>query len=138
MLEKKFYEQKKKHTLSEFFSIEEENYQSIKIIRLEGVIYIPEAEEFERFMKSLDTDGFNRVIMNFRQVKQVPSLVFATIIQTYKRCHEKNGTLFLCSVPKALMRVFITMQFDKIFRIYDTEEEALLHQLNAIEDSCKG
>ena len=39
------------HTLSKYLSVEEETIDHVFIVRPEGAIYIPEAEQFDRFIK---------------------------------------------------------------------------------------
>ncbi|MFC1849210.1 STAS domain-containing protein [candidate division CSSED10-310 bacterium] len=114
------------HTLSKYLLVEEEIVENVFVVRPEGAIYIPEAEQFDRFIKGLLEKNIYSIVLNFEKVKQLPSLVFATIIQTYKECKKKEGDLRLCSIPPSLKRVFVTMQFDRIFQIYEQEEEAVL------------
>ncbi|MBN2385157.1 STAS domain-containing protein [bacterium] len=115
-----------KITISQYLTIEEECIDNAIIVRPEGAIYIPEAEHFDHFMKNILERQQYRLIINFQKVKQLPSLVFATIIQTYKSCQAQGGDLRLCSIPPTLMRVFITMQFDRIFAIFKNEADALM------------
>jgi anti-sigma B factor antagonist len=114
-----------KITLSKYLTLEQENVAGITVIRPEGVIYIPEAEQFDKYMReSLKLWNYS-LVLNFSRVKQLPSLVFATIIQTFKECQSHGGDLRFCSIPSSLMRVFVTMQFDRIFQIFDQEAEAV-------------
>lgn len=114
-----------KVTLSKYLTLEDELFGSVMVIRPEGAIYIPEAEYFDRFMKEIMQKNIFSLVINFSKVKQLPSLVFATIIQTYKECKSNDGDLRLCCIPPALMRVFVTMQFDRIFKIFDSEEASI-------------
>jgi len=116
---------KSRLTISNYLILEKEILDNVVIVRPEGAIYIPEAEQFDQFMKEIIKQENFLILLNFKKVRQLPSLVFATIIQTFKLCRSKGGDLRLCSIPPALMRVFVTMQFDRIFSIYQDEEEAI-------------
>ena len=70
------------------------------------------------------TDGVN-LIINFRNVKFLTSSALGLLIRISKRAYENNGKMLLCTIAPKIYQIFEITRLDKVFSIYDTQEQAL-------------
>jgi anti-sigma B factor antagonist len=66
-----------------------------------------------------------KMILNFENVQYMSSAVLGKLITLNKNILKEKGKLKLCSIDKNVFEIFSIMKLDKLFAIYDTEEEAL-------------
>lgn len=65
------------------------------------------------------------VIMNFKNLDFISSLVLAAMVYLLKLTKDKDGKLKLCELRDKVKEVFKVTDLDKVFEIYPTESEAL-------------
>ena len=66
-----------------------------------------------------------KMVLNFENVQYMSSAVLGKLITLNKSILAEKGKLKLCSIDKNVFEIFSIMKLDKLFAIYDTEEEAL-------------
>jgi len=65
------------------------------------------------------------VILNFKNLDFISSLVLAAMVYLLKLTKDKGGKLKLCELRDKVNEVFKVTDLDKVLEIYPTESEAL-------------
>ena len=66
-----------------------------------------------------------RVVLSFLGVKHLTSLVLGQLIQVHKRLVESGGEIRLADIDPQIYEVFAITHLDRLFKIYEREDEAL-------------
>jgi anti-sigma B factor antagonist len=66
-----------------------------------------------------------RILLDFRGVKFISSLLLAKLINFKKHCRSSHTDLKLCGVTPQVMEVIRMTRLDALFDIYSSEKEAL-------------
>ncbi len=78
----------------------------------------------DAFQAILDSDK-DKVILNFEKVNYIDSLGMSSLAGFAKKLSVKGGELVLCSLSPKLGSIFHIVKLGKVFRIFDTEDDAL-------------
>ena len=78
----------------------------------------------DAFQAILDSDK-DKVILNFEKVNYIDSLGMSSLAGFDKKLSVKGGELVLCSLSPKLGSIFHIVKLGKVFRIFDTEDDAL-------------
>ncbi len=70
----------------------------------------------------LSNDG-TKMILNLGNIKFIDSTGIGALISALKTARQNNGTFQLCSINEDVMSLISLMKLDKVFDIYDTEED---------------
>lgn len=65
-----------------------------------------------------------KVLINFENVEHLSSAALGTLININKRIKQKGGQLRLSNIDANIYEVFVITKLNKLFRIYDSAEEA--------------
>ncbi len=84
----------------------------------------PEAQQ--ELNGALGSDIFKRVVINVENVNFIASTGLRIILVMGKKLKASGGELVVCAMNKTTKSVFEMSGFTKLFKIFDTEEEALL------------
>lgn len=95
------------------------------IIDLQGEVDVYTAPELKQQIIDLLDSGSQRVIVNLQSVDYLDSTALGVLIGGLKRLRERNGSLDLICPNPRIKRIFEITGLDKIFDIYNTEEEAI-------------
>lgn len=95
------------------------------VISLTGRMDAVTASQFDKRLETLMAEGATHIIVNFRNLDYISSAGLQTILATAKKLENNNGEILLADLSGAVKEVFEISGFDTIFRIFDTEEEAL-------------
>ena len=66
-----------------------------------------------------------KLLLNFTDVKFMSSAVLGKLNNLNKKCKANGATLKLCNISPDIMQVFKITKLNKVFSIYESEEEAL-------------
>jgi len=80
---------------------------------------------FREEMKRLMQEGLQFAILDLQEVEYAASIGLGLLAYTLQSLHEAGGEMVLINVGPFLMKLFRTIQFDSIFNIADSVEEAL-------------
>ncbi|MGD9806946.1 MAG: STAS domain-containing protein [Deferribacterales bacterium] len=69
--------------------------------------------------------GVDAIIINFSKVSYLNSSGLRELIQILKLLKENNKILLLTSVNSEIMKIFTSTNLNRLFNIYDTNEDAL-------------
>ncbi len=65
------------------------------------------------------------VILDMEGIEAIDSSGLGTILFLAKKCRALGGDLKIVSIPPRVKRVFEIVNFDKIFRIFDSLDDAV-------------
>ena len=108
--------------------IEETKKGHVHIVYLSGRLDNPAAHELVKKLTALIESGEQNVLLNFENLTYISSSGLRALTGATQRMERKVGKLFLCSLKGLVKRVVVDItHFDKVFTIYETEEDALQH-----------
>ena len=65
------------------------------------------------------------IIVNLEHVDFMDSIALSTLVQGLKHALQAGGDLYLCRVQQPVQIIFELTRLDKVFQIFDTEENAV-------------
>ncbi len=65
-----------------------------------------------------------KILISFQQVEHLSSAALGTLISVNNKVKLKGGQLRLSDIDAQIYEVFVITKLSKLFRIYDTAEEA--------------
>jgi anti-sigma B factor antagonist len=99
----------------------------IKLVRIvsSSILREGEVEAFGQGLLALAEMPGQRVVLSFLGVQHLTSLVLGKLIHVHKRLAESGGELRLADIDPHIFEVFAITHLDRLFRIYEREDEAL-------------
>ncbi|MCX5677247.1 MAG: STAS domain-containing protein [Planctomycetota bacterium] len=99
----------------------------IKLVRVvsSAILRESEVEAFGRGLLALAEMPGQRVVLSFLGVQHLTSLVLGKLIHVHKRLAESGGELRLADIDPHIFEVFAITHLDRLFRIYEREDEAV-------------
>ena len=85
----------------------------------------PEAESFRELFKQVVADDVKNVIVNLKEVDWISSTGIGIMMRGYQTVREANGEFILVHVGERTQQVFNVLRLHDIFKIMNTEEEAI-------------
>ncbi len=79
----------------------------------------------EQLFSLVDSMGKKNILLNFNKVEYLSSAALGKLISLHKRVLGVKGKLALCCIAPSIFEVFEITGLKKVFRIFDTEQEAL-------------
>lgn len=95
------------------------------VVSVKGRIDAVTAPGFEKDLSVFLGDDGVTLILNFSGLEYISSAGLRTILATAKQLKAKNGRMVFAALQGPVRDVFKISGFGSIFKIYDTEEEAL-------------
>ena len=110
--------------MEEFFK--REKIQDVNVVRFFfNEINLAQREEIKDKLNKMLLENEKKFVIDLSGIGFVSSLVLATIVFFAKEVKKNNGGLKLSGVSSEAYSVFQLTQLDKIFEMYDTEDEAI-------------
>lgn len=97
---------------------------NVPLIELEGEVDVYTAPDLKRQMISLLEEGRSEMVVDLTKVEYLDSTALGVLIGGLKRVREREGNLSLICPSPRIRRVFEITGLDKIFDIYNSENEA--------------
>lgn len=94
------------------------------VITLEGEVDVYTAPELKKQMITLLEAGARELVVDLTAVDYLDSTVLGVLIGGLKRMRERDGNLRLVCPSPRIRRIFEITGLDKIFDIYNSEQEA--------------
>lgn len=98
---------------------------SAAVVSVKGRIDAVTAGEFEKRLSALMAGGDCTLVLNFNGLEYISSAGLRSILSTAKQLKAKEGKMLFAGLQGPVKDVFKISGFGSIFKIYDTEEEAL-------------
>ena len=110
---------------SEVVQVEDRSGVKLVRIRPSAILREVEVESFGDGLLALAEVPGQRVVLSFLGVQHLTSLVLGKLIHVHKRLAESGGELRLADIDPHIYEVFAITHLDRLFRIFDREDEAV-------------
>ena len=109
--------------------------RGVKLVRMrtEALRTEAEVEALGRGLMDLAEEPGTRVVLSFLGVKHLTSLVLGRLIHVHKRLAESGGELRLADIHPQLFEIFSITRLDRLFKIFDREDEAVASFVGDVE-----
>ena len=109
---------------SEDFLIEK--VKGIHIIKVNVIrATIREAEEFKQKLNSIILAEHYKIIIDFTNCHYVDSVIVGVMLTVVKTIRKNNGDILAITPPGSINNIFAQTGLDKIFKQFDTRENAI-------------
>jgi len=98
--------------------------KSSSIIALEGEVDVYTAPQLKQQIISLLDNDITKIIVDLTDVAYLDSTALGVLIGGLKRLRERDGSLSLICPNPRIRRIFEITGLDKIFDMYQTQDEA--------------
>jgi anti-sigma B factor antagonist len=107
----------------------------VKLVRIRpsAILREVEVESFGDGLLALAEVPGQRVVLSFLGVQHLTSLVLGKLIHVHKRLAESGGELRLADIDPHIYEVFAITHLDRLFRIFDREDEAVASFIDEAE-----
>jgi anti-anti-sigma factor len=105
--------------------IEHENKDGVTVVYFMGKMDTRTSPEAEKYVNGLLDEGETNVLMNFEDLDFISSTGLRVILATGKKLMASSGKLTLCSPNITVNDVLKMSGFNRMFGVYETEEDAL-------------
>ncbi len=105
--------------------VEQKEKNDVLVCYIKGEIDIDTVPQLKKAFKDMVNKKFRKVLLNFDDVEYVDSLGIATLIELSKSLRDIEGVVFLSDLSPKIRTIFGITKVERIFRIFETEEEAL-------------
>lgn len=95
------------------------------VVSVKGRIDAVTAPEFEKKLVALVAEGECNLLLNFRQLEYISSAGLRSILATGKSLQAKEGKMLFAELQGPVSDVFKISGFSSIFKILETEGNAL-------------
>lgn len=73
----------------------------------------------------VDKQGHKHILLDFSNVKFLSSQTLGVMLNLHKKITDRKGWMGVCGLKKDLHKVFKLTKLDKVFKFYDSEDQAL-------------
>ena len=80
--------------------------------------------QLEERLQSLLQTGHSRFIVDLSDVNYINSGGLRCLVSAWRTAKQQDGNVFLCAMTPRVQGIFNMIGFDKVFRIFPTQEEA--------------
>ena len=106
-------------------SVDMKRNGEVAVIRPNGRLDAFEAPMVAEALAELEQAHVHYMVINLAHVDFMDSIALSTLVQGIKHALQSGGDLYLCSVQQPVQIIFELTRLDKVFRIFDTEENAV-------------
>ena len=106
-------------------NLTKEKINNFSVLNVEGRIDTTNAPAFEAEIEQIYSSGEKDIIINCNGMKYISSSGLRIFLIAQKRATALHGKLHLCDMQPAIKEIFVISGFSNLFRIFDTQEEAL-------------
>ena len=104
---------------------EHEEKGDVTIVYFFGKMDTGTSPEADKYVSKLVDDGANNMVMNLDELDFISSTGLRVILSTGKKLMGSGGKLTLCSPNFTVNDVLKMSGFNRMFAVFDSEEEAL-------------
>jgi len=99
--------------------------EAILIFDIKGELDAKAAPELkDRIMEKIN-QGFHRVLVNLSDITYLDSAGLGVLVSGLKIATRQNGDLRMWGLQEEVKNIFQLTRLNKVFQIFDTEEQAL-------------
>ncbi len=109
-------------------NIKKEKIGNFTVLKIKGRIDTIHSSALELEVNQQFDSGEKNLIFNCSGMDYISSSGLRIFLVAQKKAKAINGKLFLCDMQPAIQEIFRISGFSNLFRIFDTQEEALENQ----------
>ncbi len=98
--------------------------EKFSILKLSGDVDLYSSPQVRKKILSLITKSNKNLLVDLAEVTYMDSSGVATLVEALQLTNKNSGTLKLYSLRDAIKDVFELSRLDKVFNIYENEEQA--------------
>jgi len=95
------------------------------VLKIKGRIDTINSKDLEDEVNRIFDSGEKNLIFNCSEMNYISSSGLRVFLVVQKRAISLQGKLYLCNMQPAIKEIFVISGFSNLFRIFDTQEEAL-------------
>jgi anti-sigma B factor antagonist/stage II sporulation protein AA (anti-sigma F factor antagonist) len=99
--------------------------KGVVVVSVKGRMDAITSLEFDQSMSNLVSAGENMFLINLSQLEFISSSGLRSVLKLAKELKANNGKILFAALRDPVFNVFKISGFNTIFKIYDTEEDAL-------------
>jgi anti-sigma B factor antagonist len=99
--------------------------QDVIICNINGDIDLDSSPDIRKAFDELATARQQKIVISLKDVSYIDSSGLATLVEMLKKSKSYGGRLKLSNLADRVKGLFEITKLEKIFQIYDTQEEAL-------------
>jgi anti-anti-sigma factor len=101
------------------------DHEGVSILRISGEINISNVPELKKAFKKVIDNKVRKVLLNFEEVDYIDSSGLASLIDLSRNLKTIQGIVFISTLSPKVSSIFSITKLDRVFKIFDAEEEAL-------------
>jgi anti-sigma B factor antagonist len=105
-----------------------EKIGDFSVLKIKGRVDTVHSSALENEVNQLFDSGEKNLILNCGGMDYISSSGLRVFLVGQKKARAINGKLYLCDMQPAIQEIFRISGFSNLFRIFDTQEEALKNQ----------
>ena len=105
--------------------IKKEKIGDFSVLKIDGRIDTVHSATLETEVNSVYGSGEKDMILNCSGLNYISSSGLRIFLVAQKKAISLKGKLYLCNMQPAIKEIFVISGFSTLFRIFDTQEEAL-------------
>lgn len=110
--------------MTEYFTIGKKD--GVVVVKfLFSELSLKEADEIKQELYELISGHDRKFIISMEKCAFLSSSVLGMVVQVAAKVHEKSGRIVLCNMSEAVRALFKITRLERIFNIYNSEEEAV-------------
>ena len=98
--------------------------EKFSILKLSGDVDLYSSPQVRKKILSLITKSNKNLLVDLAEVTYMDSSGVATLVEALQLTNKNSGTLRLYSLRDAIKDVFELSRLDKVFNIYENEDQA--------------
>jgi anti-sigma B factor antagonist len=106
-------------------SIQVRELDGVSVIEATGFINAHTVRQFESAMESLVEAGRYKILLNCINLNYISSAGLGAIMGQIEAVRENGGDIMLSNLQENVFIIFDTLGFTQLYRVFDSEAEAL-------------
>lgn len=94
------------------------------IVAVSGRLEQTQTPQLEATLQELLQKGHRQLIVDMHETSYINSGGLRCLVTAWRKAREQDGDLLLCCLTPRVNEVVVMVGFDKVFRVFDTLEEA--------------
>jgi len=96
-----------------------------RILYIDGFINAHTVQEFEKSVQSALEEKNFRILINCKDLQYINSSGLGVLMGVIEEIQDNDGFLYLSNMNETVFNIFDTLGFTHLFKVFDTEEEAI-------------
>ncbi len=116
--------------INSYIEINSSHKGGIQVIEVSGRLDSVTVGQFKKnFYKTLDAKN-REAVLDMSGISFVDSSGLGVLVVIFKEMKAQGGDMLLCGLHRNVRQIFELVKFDRIFKIFNSQEEAVASCLN--------